>query len=56
MRSSWSGTCEEILLEVTGLDAVSLQPAAGSQGELTGLMLFRAYFAARVKGSSGARS
>jgi glycine dehydrogenase subunit 2 len=29
---------------VTGLDAVSLQPAAGSQGELTGLMLVRAYF------------
>jgi glycine cleavage system P protein (glycine dehydrogenase) subunit 2 len=36
---------QHILLEVTGLDAVSLQPAAGSQGELTGLMLFRAYFA-----------
>ena len=32
---------------MTGLDAVSLQPAAGSQGELTGLMLFRAYFADR---------
>jgi glycine dehydrogenase subunit 2 len=38
---------QEILLEVTGLDAVSLQPAAGSQGELTGLMLFRAYFSDR---------
>jgi len=38
---------QEILLQVTGLDAVSLQPAAGSQGELTGLMLFRAYFADR---------
>jgi len=36
---------QEILAEVTGLDAVSLQPAAGSQGELTGLMLMRAYFA-----------
>ena len=36
---------QEILREVTGLDAVSLQPAAGSQGELTGLMLVRAYFA-----------
>ena len=34
----------QILAEVTGLDAVSLQPAAGSQGELTGLMLVRAYF------------
>jgi len=35
---------QEILAEVTGLHAVSLQPAAGSQGELTGLMLVRAYF------------
>src|SRR5437868_6676048 len=35
---------QEILAEVTGLDGVSLQPAAGSQGELTGLMLVRAYF------------
>ena len=35
---------QEILAEVSGLHAVSLQPAAGSQGELTGLMLFRAYF------------
>jgi glycine dehydrogenase subunit 2 len=38
---------QEILKEVTGLHAVSLQPAAGSQGELTGLMLMRAYFADR---------
>jgi glycine dehydrogenase subunit 2 len=38
---------QEILAELTGLDAVSLQPAAGSQGELTGLMLMRAYFAER---------
>jgi glycine dehydrogenase subunit 2 len=38
---------QEILAEVTGLDAVSLQPAAGSQGELTGLLLVRAYFADR---------
>ncbi len=35
---------QEILREITGLDAVSLQPAAGSQGEVTGLMLMRAYF------------
>jgi glycine cleavage system P protein (glycine dehydrogenase) subunit 2 len=35
---------QEILAEVSGLHGVSLQPAAGSQGELTGLMLFRAYF------------
>jgi glycine cleavage system P protein (glycine dehydrogenase) subunit 2 len=38
---------QEILAEVCGLEAVSLQPAAGSQGELTGLMLFHAYFADR---------
>jgi glycine cleavage system P protein (glycine dehydrogenase) subunit 2 len=38
---------QEVLAEVTGLDAVSLQPAAGSQGELTGLMLMHAYFAER---------
>ncbi|HEY7538439.1 MAG TPA: aminomethyl-transferring glycine dehydrogenase subunit GcvPB [Gaiellaceae bacterium] len=40
----------EILREVTGLDAVSLQPAAGSQGELTGLLLMRAYFDDRGEG------
>ncbi len=41
---------QEMLAEITGLDAVSLQPAAGSQGELTGLMLMRAYFADRGEG------
>ena len=38
---------EGILAEIAGLPAVTLQPAAGSQGELTGLMLMRAYFADR---------
>ena len=38
---------QEMLAEIAGLDAVTLQPAAGSQGELTGLMLMRAYFADR---------
>jgi glycine dehydrogenase subunit 2 len=38
---------QEVLIEVSGLHACSLQPAAGSQGELTGLMLMRAYFADR---------
>jgi glycine dehydrogenase subunit 2 len=38
---------QEALIEVSGLQACSLQPAAGSQGELTGLMLMRAYFADR---------
>jgi glycine dehydrogenase subunit 2 len=41
---------QEMLTEITGLDGVSLQPAAGSQGELTGLMLMRAYFADRGEG------
>jgi glycine dehydrogenase subunit 2 len=43
---------QEILAEVVGLDAVSLQPAAGSQGELTGLMLIRAYFEDRGEGGT----
>jgi glycine cleavage system P protein (glycine dehydrogenase) subunit 2 len=38
---------QEILAEIAGLPAITLQPAAGSQGELTGLMLMRAYFADR---------
>src|SRR5688500_16865673 len=38
---------QEALFEIAGLHACSLQPAAGSQGELTGLMLMRAYFAER---------
>jgi glycine dehydrogenase subunit 2 len=41
---------QEILAEVAGLPAVTLQPAAGSQGELTGLMLMRAYFEDRGEG------
>ena len=46
---------QEILAEVTGLDAVSLQPAAGSQGELTGLMLVRAYFDDARRGRAAAQ-
>jgi glycine cleavage system P protein (glycine dehydrogenase) subunit 2 len=38
---------EQILLELTGLHAVSLQPAAGAQGELTGLLTIRAYHESR---------
>jgi glycine cleavage system P protein (glycine dehydrogenase) subunit 2 len=36
---------EQCLLEITGMDAVTLQPAAGAQGELTGLLLIRAHHA-----------
>ncbi len=34
---------QECLLKITGMDAVTLQPSAGAQGELTGLLLIRAY-------------
>jgi glycine dehydrogenase subunit 2 len=34
---------EKCLLEITGMDVITLQPAAGAQGELTGLLLIRAY-------------
>jgi glycine dehydrogenase subunit 2 len=34
---------EKCLLEITGMDAITLQPAAGAQGELTGLLLIRSY-------------
>ena len=34
---------ERFLAEITGLDAVTLQPAAGAQGELTGMLIVHAY-------------
>jgi glycine dehydrogenase len=37
------GTLEHWLAEVTGYDAVSIQPNAGSQGEFAGLLAIRAY-------------
>jgi glycine dehydrogenase subunit 2 len=33
---------ERILAEITGMDAVTLQPSAGAHGELTGILLIRA--------------
>jgi glycine cleavage system P protein (glycine dehydrogenase) len=41
---------ERALCEITGYDAVSLQPNAGSQGELAGLLAIRAYHEARGDG------
>ncbi|MBM3325915.1 MAG: glycine dehydrogenase subunit 2 [Calditrichaeota bacterium] len=38
---------EKWLAEITGLDAVTLQPAAGSHGELTGIFLIRAWLKQR---------
>jgi len=34
---------QECLAEITGLPGVSLQPAAGAHGEMTGIMMIRAY-------------
>jgi len=36
-------TLSDCQLEITGMDAITLQPAAGAHGELTGLLLVRAY-------------
>ena len=38
---------EDMLVAITGYDAVSLQPNAGSQGEFAGLMAIRAYHQSR---------
>jgi len=37
----------QMLAEVTGFDAVTLEPAAGAHGELTGIMMLRKYFEKR---------
>lgn len=42
---------EAWLVEVTGYDAVSLQPNAGSQGEFAGLLAIRSYHQARGEGN-----
>ncbi|MGE5290292.1 MAG: aminomethyl-transferring glycine dehydrogenase [Micromonosporaceae bacterium] len=44
------GDLERWLAEMTGYDAVSLQPNAGSQGELAGLLAIRGYHASRGEG------
>ncbi len=38
---------ERALAEISGMQAVTLQPAAGAQGELTGILMIRAYHQAR---------
>jgi glycine dehydrogenase subunit 2 len=38
---------EEALVEITGMDAVTLQPAAGAHGEMTGILLMRAALSAQ---------
>lgn len=43
-------TLQGDLAEITGMDAMSLQPAAGAHGELTGILMIRAYHEARGEG------
>lgn len=42
---------ESSLCEITGFDAVSLQPNSGAQGEFAGLMVIRAYHQSRGEGN-----
>src|SRR5918997_288189 len=44
---------QEMLAEIAGFDAVALQPAAGAQGEFTGILVFRAY---HLSGGDGGRN
>lgn len=38
---------EDLLCEITGMDRMTFQPAAGAQGELTGLLLMKSYHEGR---------
>jgi glycine dehydrogenase subunit 2 len=38
---------EQMLVKITGMDFVTLQPAAGAQSEFTALLMFKAYHAKR---------
>src|ERR1019366_7905281 len=41
---------ESALVEITGFEAVSLQPNAGSQGEYAGLLVIKKYHESRKQG------
>lgn len=45
LRIIWE--LERYLAEICGMDAFTVQPAAGAHGELTGIMVMKKYFAAR---------
>ncbi len=50
LTQGWLGLMvelEEVLCEITGMAAATLQPAAGAAGELTGLLLMRAWHEAQ---------
>ncbi|MEW6667429.1 MAG: aminomethyl-transferring glycine dehydrogenase subunit GcvPB [Thermodesulfobacteriota bacterium] len=40
---------ERLLADIAGMDAVTLQPAAGAQGELTGMLMIHAYHESKGK-------
>ncbi len=44
------GELEDMLAEITGFDAVSMQPNSGAQGEYAGLLAIRKYLAAKGEG------
>lgn len=46
---------QEHLAEITGLPGVSLQPAAGAHGEMTGVMIIRAYIDSRDGAGASAK-
>lgn len=43
----------EYLKALTGMDAITLEPAAGAHGELTGILIIRAYHEDRGRGGRG---
>ena len=43
---------QEALKKITGMDAITLQPAAGAHGELTGMMIIKKYFESRGENRS----
>src|SRR5215813_7053041 len=46
---------QQHLAEITGLPGVSLQPAAGAHGEMTGIMIIRAFLDARDGAAASAK-
>src|SRR4030095_15188885 len=46
---------QQHLAEITGLPGISLQPAAGAHGEMTGIMIIRAFIDARDGKEASAR-
>ncbi len=41
---------QRYLVEISGMDAVTLQPAAGAHGELTGILIIKAYLVEQKQG------